>query len=68
MFDDKPAYTTIHDIESFLYMLDHLIIKFLGPEGAPRKMIPALREALSVFIDDHDLQKKKTNPDQRQPL
>jgi len=59
MFDDEPAHTAIHDIESFLWVLGHSIIKFLGPEEAPREMTPALKEALSVFVGDHNLQKKK---------
>ena len=59
MFNDEPAHTTIHDIESFLWVLGHSIIKFLGPGGAPREMTPALKEALLVFVSNHDLQKKK---------
>ena len=59
MFDDEPAHTAIHDIESFLWVLGHSIIKFSGPGGAPREMTPALKEALSVFVGDHDSQKKK---------
>jgi len=59
MFDNEPAYTAIYDIESFLWVLDHSIIKFLGPGGAPREMTPALKEALLVFMGDYDLQKKK---------
>ena len=59
MFDNEPAHTAIHNIESFLWMLGHLIIKFLELEEAPRKMTPALKEALLVFMGDHDLQKKK---------
>jgi len=59
MFDDKPAHTAIHDIESFLWVLGHSIIKFLEPGEAPREMTPALKEALSVFVGDHDSQKKK---------
>ena len=67
MFDNEPTYTIIHDIELFLWMLDHLIIKFLELGGASREMTPALKEVLSVFIGDHDLQNKK-NSDQRQTL
>ena len=59
MFNDEPAHTAIHDIESFLWMLGHSIIKFLGLEEAPREMTPVLKEALSVFVGDHDSQKKK---------
>jgi len=59
MFDDEPTHTIIHNIELFLWMLGHLIIKFLGPEGTSREMIIALKKALSVFMGDHDLQKKK---------
>ena len=59
MFDNEPAHTTIHDIESFLWVLDYSIIKFLGPERASRKMILTLKEALSVFMGNHDSQKKK---------
>ena len=53
------AHTTIHDIESFLWVLGHSIIKFLGLEGPPREITPALREALSVFVGDHDSQEQK---------
>jgi len=53
------VHTAIHDIKSFLWMLGHSIIKFSGLGGAPREMTPVLKEALSVFVDDHDSQKKK---------
>ena len=59
MFDNEPAHTTIHDIESFLWVLGYSIIKFLGLKRAPRKMTLTLKEALSVFMGNHDLQKKK---------
>ena len=59
MLGARFAYTTIHDIESFLWMLGHLITKFLGLGGPPREMTPALREALSVFVGNHDLQEQK---------
>ena len=59
MFDNKPVHTAIHDIELFLWVLGHLIIKFLGLGGVPREMTPVLKEALSVFVGDHNLQKKK---------
>jgi len=59
IFDDEPAHTAIHDIESFLWVLGYSIIKFLGPGGPPREMTPALREALSVFVGNHDLQEQK---------
>ena len=44
-----------NNVESFLWVLGYLIIKFLGPGGPPREMTPALREASSVFMGDHDL-------------
>jgi len=50
------AHTAIHDIESFLWVLGHSIIKFLGLGKPPREMTPALKEALSVFVGDHDSQ------------
>ena len=59
MFNDEPVHTTIYNIELFLWVLDHSIIKFLGPGGAPREMTLALKDALLVFMGDHDLQKKK---------
>ena len=40
-------------------MLDHSIIKFLGLEGPLREITLALREALLVFIGDHNLQEQK---------
>jgi len=49
------VYTAVYNIKSFLWVLGHSIIKFLGPEGAPREMTSVLKEALSVFVDDHDL-------------
>ena len=59
MLGARFAHTAIHDVESFLWVLGHSIIKFLGPGGPPREMTPALKEALSVFVGDHDSQKKK---------
>ena len=59
MFDDEPAHTVIHDIESFLWVLGHSIIKFLGLGEAPREITPVLKEALLVFMGNHDSQKKK---------
>ena len=59
MFDDEPAHTAIHDIESFLWVLGYLIIKFLGPGEAPREITPALKKALSMFMGNYDLQKQK---------
>ena len=53
------AHTEIHDIESFLWVLGHSIIKFLGLGEPPREMTPVLKEALSVFVDDHDSQEQK---------
>ena len=59
MLDTRFAHTAIHDIESFLWVLGHSIIKFLELGGPPREMIPALREVLSVFMGDHDSQEQK---------
>jgi len=59
MLGARFAHTTIHDVELFLWMLGHLIIKFLGLEGPPKEMTPVLREALSVFIGDHNSQEQK---------
>ena len=59
MLDARFAHTAIHDVESFLWVLGHLIIKFLGPRGPPREMTPALREALSVFVGNYDSQEQK---------
>ena len=53
------AHTAIYDVKSFLWVLGHSIIKFLGPGGPPREMTPALREALSVFVGDYDSQEQK---------
>ena len=53
------AHATIHDVESFLWVLGHSIIKFLGDGGPPREMTPALREALSVFVGNYDSQEQK---------
>jgi len=53
------AHTAIHDIELFLWVLGHLIIKFLGLGGPPREMTSVLREASSVFVGDHDSQEQK---------
>ena len=44
-----------NNVESFLWVLGYLIIKFLGPGESPREMTPVLREASSVFMGDHDL-------------
>ena len=59
ILDTHFAYTAIHDIELFLWVLGYLIIKFLGPEGPPRKMTSVLREVLLVFMGNHDLQEQK---------
>ena len=59
MLGARFVHTTIHNVELFLWVLGHLIIKFLGPGGPPREMTPALREALSVFVGNHDLQEQK---------
>jgi len=59
MLDAHFAHTAIYDVESFLWVLGHSIIKFLGPGGPPREMTPALREALSVFVGNYDLQEQK---------
>ena len=59
MLGARFAHTAIHDVESFLWVLGHSIIKFLGPGGPPREMTPALKEALSVFVGDHDSQEQK---------
>ena len=49
------THTTIYNIELFLWMLGHSIIKFLGPGEAPREMTLVLRKALLVFVGNHDL-------------
>ena len=59
IFDDELAHTTIHDIKSFLWVLGHSIIKFLRPGEAPREITPALKEALSMFMGNYDLQEQK---------
>ena len=53
------VHTAIHNVKSFLWMLGHLIIKFLGLGRPPREMTPVLREASSVFMGDYDLQEQK---------
>ena len=59
MFDDEPVYTAIYDFKLFLWILGYLIIKYLGPGGVVREMTTVLKEALSVFLGDHNSQKKK---------
>ena len=59
MFDDEPAHTVIYDIESFLWVLGYLIIKFLGPGEAPREITLTLKKALLMFMGNYDLQKQK---------
>ena len=59
MLDAYFAHTAIHNIESFLWVLGHSIIKFLGLGGPPREITLALRETLSVFVGNHDLQEQK---------
>ena len=53
------VHTTIHDVESFLWVLGHSIIKFLGLGGPPREITPVLREALLVFMGNYDSQEQK---------
>ena len=53
------AHTIIHDVESFPLVLGHSIIKFLGLGESSREMTLALKEALSVFLGNYDLQEQK---------
>ena len=48
------AHIAIHDIESFLWVLDYSIIKFLGLEEPPKKMNLVLRKVFLVFVDNFD--------------
>ena len=48
------AHIAIHDIESFLWVLDYSIIKFLGLEEPPKKMNLVLRKISLVFVDNFD--------------
>ena len=59
MLGARFVHTTIHDVESFLWVLGHSIIKFLGLGGPPREITPVLREALSVFMGNYDSQEQK---------
>jgi len=54
------AHTAIHDVKSFLWVLGHSIIKFLGPGRPPREMTPALRKVLSVFVGNYDMQEQRS--------
>jgi len=59
MLGARFAHSAIHDVESFLWVLGHSIIKFLGLGGPPREMTPVLRVALSVFVGNHNSQEQK---------
>jgi len=59
MLYDDSEHTAIHDVESFLWVLGHSIIRYSRPGGPPREMTSALRWALSMFMGD-SYSKKQT--------
>lgn len=58
MLGTYSVHTVIYDIESFMWVLGYLIIRYSRLKGVSREKIPVLRKALSVFVDSSDSQEQ----------